>query len=221
MYLKTCLSCIRPGRWTHAVVTTTMCPAPSSTLDRNSSCPTARTNPSECGTWPRGPVCILSGGSMTGFGWWLVTLLSTCLLLVTMLVWLSSSWRGRDQLMPWLAIFSTMSRRNISGSDYHLTRFDVNWNIPLFRKLDLITSRDTAVMQLRAGRSPVYSMSYNQVINGRTSAHPHYPTNTDQFWVLLHHPILDSNLIQHKLRINTASPLILIIVPRLRRRMGL
>ena len=31
------------------------------------------------------------------------------------------------------------------------------------RKLDLTTSRDTAVMQLRAGRSPVYSMSYNQV----------------------------------------------------------
>jgi len=33
------------------------------------------------------------------------------------------------------------------------------------RKLDLITSRDTAVMQLRAGRSPVYSMSYNQAEN--------------------------------------------------------
>ena len=30
------------------------------------------------------------------------------------------------------------------------------------RKLDLTTSRDTAVMQIRAGRSPVYSMSYNQ-----------------------------------------------------------
>ena len=34
------------------------------------------------------------------------------------------------------------------------------------RKLDLTTSRDTAVMQLRAGRSPVYSMSYNQVCQG-------------------------------------------------------
>merc|ERR1719500_681724 len=32
-------------------------------------------------------------------------------------------------------------------------------------KLDLTTSRDTAVMQLRAGRSPVYSMSYNQAEN--------------------------------------------------------
>ena len=35
------------------------------------------------------------------------------------------------------------------------------------RKLDLTTSRDTAVMQLRAGRSPVYSMSYNQVFKAR------------------------------------------------------
>jgi len=33
------------------------------------------------------------------------------------------------------------------------------------RKLDFTTSRDTAVMQLRAGRSPVYSMSYNQAEN--------------------------------------------------------
>merc|ERR1719500_59249 len=33
------------------------------------------------------------------------------------------------------------------------------------RKLDLTTSRDTAVMQIRAGRSPVYSMSYNQAEN--------------------------------------------------------
>ena len=33
------------------------------------------------------------------------------------------------------------------------------------RKLDLTTSRDTAVMQIRVGRSPVYSMSYNQAEN--------------------------------------------------------
>merc|ERR1719270_1224361 len=33
------------------------------------------------------------------------------------------------------------------------------------RKLDLTTNRDTAVMQLRAGRAPVYSMAYNAAEN--------------------------------------------------------
>ena len=33
------------------------------------------------------------------------------------------------------------------------------------RRLDLTTSRDTAVMQIRAGRTPAYSLSYNQAEN--------------------------------------------------------
>lgn len=72
----------RLGSWTHAAATTTMCPAPSSTRGRSSSCPTLRTRASGCGTCRREPVCRPFAGTMIASGCWGLTQTSTCLLLV-------------------------------------------------------------------------------------------------------------------------------------------
>ena len=77
---------------------------------------------------------------MTGSGCWPLTPTSTCSPRVTTAAaWSSTSWSERGPPTP-------------CPEKY-------------LRKLDLTTSRDTAVMQIRAGRSPVYSMSYNQAEN--------------------------------------------------------
>lgn len=70
------------GNWIHAAATTTMCPAPSSTRVRSSSCPTLRTRASGCGICPKGLECRPSAGTTIASGCLGLTQTSTCLLLV-------------------------------------------------------------------------------------------------------------------------------------------
>lgn len=69
----------KPGSLIHAAVTTTMCPAPSSTHARSSFCPTLRTRASVCGTCPRGQGCRPSDVTMIASGCWELILTSICL----------------------------------------------------------------------------------------------------------------------------------------------
>lgn len=59
-----------------------MCPAPSSTRVRSSSCPTLRTRASGCGICPKGLECRPSAGTTIASGCLGLTQTSTCLLLV-------------------------------------------------------------------------------------------------------------------------------------------
>lgn len=70
------------GSWTHAAATTTMCPAPSSTHGRSSSCPTLRTRASGFGICQKELVCRPFAGTMIASGCWGLIQTSTCLLLV-------------------------------------------------------------------------------------------------------------------------------------------
>lgn len=70
------------GNWIHAAATTTMCPVPSSTRVRSSSCPTLRTRASGCGICPKGLECRPSAVTTIGSGCLGLTQTSTCLPLV-------------------------------------------------------------------------------------------------------------------------------------------